>query len=512
MSNQKPDKEIPPARRVDSAGAEPSAHSGDSGQIDPQAAFEMGADSSAPTAPAFWSPPEAEVLDPLFVDYTITRLIGRGGMGAVYEGVQTSLDRPVAIKVLPPELAEADPSFATRFEREAKSMARLDHPNIVHVHDFGRTDAGHWFIVMEYVDGVDFHQLIRSGELDTSVALTAVSQICDALEYAHGMGYIHRDIKPDNIFINRKGTLKVGDFGLAKLIGETAEGADPDSHRTLTMTGSSMGTPAYCAPEQLEGRATDHRADIYSLGVMFYEMLTKELPRGNFQPPSQKTKVDSRIDDVVLRAMESERDRRYSTAGEMRTDLDAAATPPPLKSDFEENSSDTNTKQETTPMTSTTNSNTNLPTADEKANKAKPMGIAALIFLGLAILTSPFMIALLEETNKMSPIWVSVAIIASLIFLVVAFVLGIIGWNHVTGKIAAIVSPLLGFLSVVVAIVLVFYLSVPMKSSRSYEESDGGMRLESIRSIEVSESSRASADAPVTSEELVPEVTVPNGD
>lgn len=299
-------------------------------QVDPRRAFEMGAQTSdAPTLPAHWSPPEAEVLDPLFPDYDVLEILGRGGMGAVYRGVQKSLDRPVAIKVLPPEMAEADPSFAARFEREAKSMARLDHPNIVHVYDFGRTEAGHWFIVMEFVDGMDFHQLIRSGELDAQGALNAVSQICDALDYAHEQGYVHRDIKPANIFINRKGVLKVGDFGLAKMVeGEVEEG--PVRQRTmLTQSGVGMGTPDYCAPEQIDGGPIDHRADIYSLGVMFYEMLTRQLPRGNFPPPSKRVEVDVRIDDVVLRAMESEPELRYSSAGEMRTEVEAVRSAPP---------------------------------------------------------------------------------------------------------------------------------------------------------------------------------------
>lgn len=262
--------------------------------------------------------------------YVVTGVLGRGGMGAVYQGVQTSLERPVAIKLLPPELGY-DPEFEARFRREAKSMARLNHPNIVQIYDFGTTGSGHHYIVMEFVDGTDLHRLIRSGGLTPEGALNAVSQICDALEYAHGEGFVHRDIKPANIFINNKGILKVGDFGLAKLV----EGADESALSAteklgLTMTGVAMGTPHYIAPEQLAADGTvDRRADIYSLGVMFYEMLTGEIPRGAVKPPSQKVKaLDVRLDDVVFRAMEVDPAERYQSATDLRTDVDGIRLTP----------------------------------------------------------------------------------------------------------------------------------------------------------------------------------------
>ncbi|MCC6881202.1 MAG: protein kinase, partial [Verrucomicrobiales bacterium] len=155
--------------------------------------------------------------------YRITALLGRGGMGAVYRGVQISLEREVAIKILPPELG-GDPEFQARFKREAKSMARLNHPSIVQIYDFGETTAGYYYLVMEYVEGSDLHRMIREGLIDVTGALNAVSQICEALQYAHEMGFVHRDIKPANIFINRQGMLKVGDFGLAKLVEGGEEG------------------------------------------------------------------------------------------------------------------------------------------------------------------------------------------------------------------------------------------------------------------------------------------------
>ncbi len=296
-------------------------------EIDGAAAYQMGADAQTTGGGLGWQAPEPEELDPLFPDYEIQKLLGRGGMGAVYKGVQTKLKRPVAIKLLPPEMAALDPSFAERFRREAESMAALDHPNIVHVYDFGETSAGHSYFVMEFVDGMDFHQLIHSGQLDAMGALNAVSQICDALEYAHEQGFVHRDIKPANIFINQKGILKVGDFGLAK-IASSATTEVKAAQPTLTMIGTAMGTPDYSAPEQLDGGEVDQRADIYSLGVMFYEMLTGSVPRGIFPPPSQKVQIDVRLDGVVLKAMESEPERRYSNVTEMRTDVDAVRTGP----------------------------------------------------------------------------------------------------------------------------------------------------------------------------------------
>lgn len=285
-------------------------------------ALEMALDTpAAPGAPA-WEPPSPEDLTAAFPGYTVESLIGRGGMGAVYKAVQQSLKRHVAIKLLPAELAQADAGFAERFQAEAETMATLDHANIVTIHDFGRTAAGHFFIVMEHVEGTDLHQLIRHGRLELPQALSVVSQVCAALEFAHGKGFIHRDIKPANILVKADGTVKVGDFGIAKMMGGTPGAA---GHDTL-LTGA-MGTPFYSAPEQMKGGKVDHRADIYSLGVMLYEMLTGQLPAGHFQPPSKKVPLDERVDGVVLRAMADDPDARYPTATDVRTDVDKIRTP-----------------------------------------------------------------------------------------------------------------------------------------------------------------------------------------
>ena len=270
-----------------------------------------------------WEPPAPQELSGMISGYEITGLLGRGGMGAVYKGTQTSLDRPVAIKLLPPHL-RANPEFEARFRREAKAMARLNHPNIVQIYDYGQTAAGQHYFVMEFVDGSDLSHLVRSGQLDPEGALNAVSQICSALQYAHELGFVHRDIKPANILLNQQGILKVGDFGLAKLVDPQGDEASINEEMSLTMSGMAMGTPHYAAPEQFYGHGhVDHRADLYSLGVMFYEMLTREIPRGAPKAPSRKiANLDVRIDGVVFKAMEHDPDERYQTAVELRTDVD----------------------------------------------------------------------------------------------------------------------------------------------------------------------------------------------
>jgi predicted Ser/Thr protein kinase len=266
-----------------------------------------------------FEPPDVAALGPLFPQLEIIELLGAGGMGAVYKARQPNLDRLVALKVLPPR---EDPSFGERFTREARTLARLNHPGIVHVYDFGQA-GGHSFIVMEYVEGVNLRQAERSGKMTPAEALAVVPQICSALQYAHENGVVHRDIKPENILLDAKGRVKIADFGLAKLL----EAGGP---QRLTGTHQAMGTLHYMAPEQWEKpAAVDHRADIYSLGVVFYELLTGELPLGRFAPPSQKVQVDVRLDQVVLRTLEKEPERRYQRAEDVKTDVETISAKPP---------------------------------------------------------------------------------------------------------------------------------------------------------------------------------------
>ncbi|MEO6052713.1 MAG: serine/threonine-protein kinase, partial [Chthoniobacterales bacterium] len=223
-------------------------------------------------------PPSIEELSQHFPQLEILELLGRGGMGAVYKARQKHLDRFIALKILPPSSAH-DPAFAERFTREAQALARLSHPNIVAVHDFGQT-SGFFYFLMEYVDGLNLRQLMDTQKIDSKEALAIVPQICDALEYAHAKGIVHRDIKPENILLGKGGNVKIADFGLAKII-------TPDlNDLSLTRAGEVMGTVHYMAPEQIEHpQEVDHRADIYSLGVVFYQMLTGELPLGRFAAP-----------------------------------------------------------------------------------------------------------------------------------------------------------------------------------------------------------------------------------
>jgi serine/threonine protein kinase/phage shock protein PspC (stress-responsive transcriptional regulator) len=281
------------------------------------AAVEPSNGLAATTPPSGSQPPttgEWSDLADRFPQFELLELLGRGGMGAVYKARQKNLDRLVALKVIPPEAAK-DPTFAERFQREARAMARLNHANIVTVYDFGQV-GDLYYLLMEYVDGVNLRHALRAARLAPTEALAIVPQICDALQYAHDQGVVHRDIKPENILLDRLGRVKIADFGLAKMLGQSPE------NFTLTGTQQVMGTPRYMAPEQIERPSTvDHRADIYSLGVVFYEMLTGELPIGRFEPPSQKVQVDVRIDNVVLRTLEKEPERRYQRASQVKTEL-----------------------------------------------------------------------------------------------------------------------------------------------------------------------------------------------
>lgn len=277
-------------------------------------------ETAAARSAASFNPPTIDELAPHFPQLEMLAFVGRGGMGAVYKARQKELDRLVALKILPPGFGE-DPAFADRFVQEAKAMARLNHPGIVTIHDFGRTD-GLYYFVMEFVDGTTLRQLLNYERLAPREALAIVPQICDALQYAHDQGIVHCDIKPENILIDRLGRVKVADFGVARLV--ALEGAPrPASKAGSAEAGRVMGTPQYMAPEQRERpQEVDHRADIYALGVVFYQMLTGELPSGRLEPPSRKVHVDVRLDEVVLRALEREPRRRYQAASQIKTDVE----------------------------------------------------------------------------------------------------------------------------------------------------------------------------------------------
>ncbi len=357
------------------------------GGLCPACLLQQGAGADTVTdakQPAF-NPPSVTQLAALFPQLEILELIGKGGMGAVYKARQKQLDRIVALKILPPGIGD-DPAFAERFTREAKALAKLNHPNIVTLYEFGvaagilpavepvfqpggkttdnseRANPGGkmppstsgrmpdatslYFFFMEFVDGMNLRQLLHSSRISSREALAIVPQICDALQFAHDHGIVHRDIKPENILLDRRGRVKVADFGLAKIVGADSpfgvppsggsDTANPDRLKvelqTLTDSGKVMGTPQYMSPEQRNNPSeVDHRADIYALGVVFYQMLTGELPGKPIVPPSSRTRgmqIDVRLDEVVLRALEKKPELRYQQASALKTQVETIAETP----------------------------------------------------------------------------------------------------------------------------------------------------------------------------------------
>jgi serine/threonine-protein kinase len=263
--------------------------------------------------------------------YQIVARLAAGGMGEVYRGRDNVLDREVALKILQPTLA-GDEAFIDRFRREARASAMLNHPNIVHVHDWGQT-GDTYFMVMEFVRGPNLRSILaRGGPLQPGQAVEVMDQVLAALEHAHERGIIHRDVKPENILVTPEGVAKVADFGLARALAES---------RVTTAPGTVTGTVQYLAPEQIQGEAADPRTDLYAAGIALYELLTGRVPfTGETSvaiaykhlqervpaPSAANPMVPPALDRAVQGATEPERSRRTQTAARMRADL-AAATP-----------------------------------------------------------------------------------------------------------------------------------------------------------------------------------------
>ncbi len=263
---------------------------------------------SDPTHTSFVAP-DIQELAPLFPGYDIETLIATGGMGAVYRAVQRSLDRTVAIKILPREFS-SDAAFCAGFEAEAKAMAKLNHPNLIGVFDFGEVN-GMLFIIMEYVPGKSLYHSSHHQAIAPSEVIRIISAVCHGLAHAHEHGILHRDIKPSNILLDQNAEPKIGDFGLARPVDRQVQEGE-----------EIFGTPHYTAPEVLKPPYTvDHRADIFSVGVMLHELLTGKLPADDTRPASAICRCDTRFDAIVRRATHPSPQLRYSSASEIAAEL-----------------------------------------------------------------------------------------------------------------------------------------------------------------------------------------------
>lgn len=255
--------------------------------------------------------PSLEAMNAYLPQFQFEKLAACGGMGAVYKAYQESLDRRVAVKILPPEFG-AEKAFTDRFKIEARAMAKLNHTNIVGVYDFGITAGGHLYLVMEWIEGRSLHDLIHNGSLSLRKATNLAMQLCEALTFAHDHQIIHRDIKPGNIMVNDSDHVKVADFGLARPVSDEAEQENP------------FGTPDYAAPEIRGGSVVDHRVDIYAAGVVLYEMLTGTIPGEPRRSVTEFAKISTRWDSIIAKAIDPDPDKRYQDAGELRAHINVA--------------------------------------------------------------------------------------------------------------------------------------------------------------------------------------------
>jgi hypothetical protein len=266
--------------------------------------------------------------------YEILGALGAGGMGEVYRARDTRLDRAVAVKVLPADRA-TDITARARFDREARAIAALNHPNICALHDVGH-DAGHDFLVMELLEGETLQQRLTRGPLDAAQVVEVGIALADALDAAHGQGLLHRDLKPANIFLTSRGQPKILDFGLAKGQLDAADALTRAADGSVTRTGTSVGTVAYMSPEQLRAEPLDVRTDLFSLGLVLYEMATGQrtfdgptlavvsaaiLTREPAPLRQFRADVPRRLEEVILKMLEKDRALRCQTAAELRADL-----------------------------------------------------------------------------------------------------------------------------------------------------------------------------------------------